>query len=110
MTSNKSLIEQDNSTSNSNTFNNTNDSLPIGHGMSQPTIPVKIKLVAGSLVGTTEYTQVYNDIGSGQNISDSARTPTLVGVALSVASCGGAKMDKKQYITYEVICSTFLLV
>ena len=63
--------------------------------MSQLTMPVKIKLVAGSLVGTTEYTQVYNDIGSDENISDSSGTPTMVGVARSVTSCGGAKMDEK---------------
>ena len=42
MTSNKLLFEQDNSTANSNTLNNTNESVPIVYGMSQPTMRVKL--------------------------------------------------------------------
>ena len=36
-------------------------------------------------------------------------TLTLVGVAQEVSRCGYPIMDKKQYITYEVMCTTFLL-
>ena len=52
---------------------------------------------------------MYNYIGSKENISDFSATPTLVGVAHSVAVCGGAKINEKQYITYEEVYNTFLL-
>ncbi len=64
-------------------------------------LPVKLKLVSGSMVGETSYDQVYSVIldtntnledGAWKNIQPSA--PTLVDVAQKVASCGGPKMDK----------------
>jgi len=35
--------------------------------------------------------------------------PTLVDVVMNIARGEGMHMDEKQYITYEVLCCTFLL-
>ena len=76
---------------------------------------VKLKLVAGSLVGATEYDHVYDGINEkDDNESDShsfhnSVTLILMGVAREVARCGGHIVEKKQYFTYEVICTTFFL-
>ena len=79
-------------------------------------LPVKLRLVSGSMVGETSYDQVYSGIldtnsnsgdGACRNIQTSG--PTLTDVARKVASCGGPKLDEKQYIAYEVICCSFLL-
>ena len=79
--------------------------------------PVKVKLVSGTMVGETNYDQVYNDIEHVNRIPETNLTEdllpsasNLVGVARKVASCGGPKLDEKQYIAYEDICCSFLLV
>jgi hypothetical protein len=35
--------------------------------------------------------------------------PTIAGVADSLASQDGKVLDEKQYITYDMVCCTFLL-
>lgn len=84
---------------------------------SQNRSPVQLKLVCGALVDGIDYNQVYSNNLENDNTTDNQSnapsehntTPTLGGVARKVAAAGGPQLDEKQYITYEVICSTFLL-
>ena len=79
--------------------------------------PVQLKLVCGALVDGIDYNEVYpespgcgdNVDGQGGSQTEHEATPSLGGVARKVAAAGGPHLDEKQYITYEVICSTFLL-
>jgi len=76
-----------------------------------------MKLITGTLTETTDYKTVYDDMDdkSGNDGSTSSTTsqlyssPSLVDVARRVAKADGTKMDEKQYITYEVVCCSFLL-
>ena len=78
--------------------------------------PVQLRIISGSLVGPTDYAKVYDGIsGSNGNdfetnqLLDDRSTPTIAGVARKVAARGGVILDEKPYITYELICCTFLL-
>ena len=79
------------------------------------TYSVMLKLIAGSLVGTTDYIFIYDDMddmeldGATENQIPGSPVPTLVDVARRVAKFEGKKLDDKQYIAYEIICCTFLL-
>jgi hypothetical protein len=76
-----------------------------------------IKLISGTLTETTDYKTVYDDMDetSGNDGSTSSTTshlysaPSLIDVARRVVKADGTQMDKKQYITYEVVCCSFLL-
>ena len=74
-----------------------------------------MKLIAGSMEGYTDYHDIYSGIGNTETDSDSieetsaSSVPTLVGTARKVARYEGTQMDEKQYLTYEVMCCTFLL-
>jgi hypothetical protein len=41
--------------------------------------------------------------------SNSTDNPTIAGVAKWLAQCNGKLLDEKQYITYDIVCCTFLL-
>ena len=75
-----------------------------------------MKLIAGSMEGYTNHHKVYSDIMNTETERDSDnRTswlpiPILVDTARKIARYEGTHMDKKQYVAYEVICCTFLLV
>ena len=64
---------------------------------------VLLKLVAGSLVGTTDYNCVYENTKVIEDIDETCpplhdfQVPTLPGVVHKVAQCGGTQMDEKQY-------------
>ena len=74
-----------------------------------------IKLIAGSMEGYTHYHDIYSGIENTETNSDSNKEtsplsiPTLVDTARKVAQYEGTHMDEKQYVTYEVICCTFIL-
>lgn len=74
--------------------------------------PAMIKLITGSLVGEEEYNKIYADLDSNGNESGTSsdfEIPTLTGIARKVAMVENKMLDEKQYITYEIICCTFLL-
>ena len=77
--------------------------------------PTKYKLIACSLVGTTDFHRVYEGIDQENILEDSnqpqqtSAVPTLVETVHKIALNGGPQMEEKQYITYEVLCCTFLL-
>jgi len=97
--------------------------------------PTLLKLVSGTLVGVTNYNDIYDDdsvdgnspddkdevvdddvhvitqedIPLQEDTSSSCHIPTLVGVARKIARQDKVKLDKKQYIAYEIIACTFLL-
>ena len=71
-----------------------------------------MKLIAGSLEEYTDYDSVYSGLGNPEvNCvhSNEPIVPTMVDIARKVARHEGTQMDDKQYITYEVMCCTFLL-
>ena len=74
-----------------------------------------MKLVSTSLLGTTIYKNIYNNIEEDQDMnretikSNGITVPTLMGVARKIARIEGTQMDEKQYVAYEVLCCTFLL-
>ena len=74
-----------------------------------------MKLIAGSLEGYTDHHNIYSDTGHTGEDSvpdktlETSQVPTLLEVARKVAQYEGTQMDEKQYVTYEVMCCTFLL-
>lgn len=79
----------------------------------QPTFSGLMKLVSGSLAGTYEYKSVYENLGGDETertqVGANLTPPTLSEVARAVAQKQGTIMDMKQYVTYEILCCTFLL-
>ena len=91
--------------------------------------PTLLRFISGTLVGTTNYDDVYGDELMLGNIDDedvhvitqdddlsqneldteTCNVPTLVGTARKIAREDRMKLDKKQYIAYEIIACTFLL-
>ena len=67
-----------------------------------------IMLITGSLVGEAECSNVYADQQESTTSSDSS-VPSISGVAKKVTRVENKLFDEKQYITYDIICCTFLL-
>ena len=97
--------------------NDTIDETSHSHNVSagDKTYSGLMKLIAGSMGGYTAYHDIYSGIGNTENSSDSDKetsaspVPTLIDTARKVARYDGTNMDEKQYITYEIVCCTFLL-
>ena len=97
--------------------NDTIDETSHSHNVSagDKTYSGLMKLIAGSMEGYTDYHDIYSGIGNTENSSDSDKetsaspVPTLIDTARKVARYEGTNMDEKQYITYEIVCCTFLL-
>ena len=74
-----------------------------------------MKLIAGSMEGYTNYDNIYSDKGNTETDSDSNKKTsglpilTLVDTSRKVVRYKGTHTNEKQYVTYEVICCTFLL-
>ena len=73
-----------------------------------------LKLICGTLVGTTSYHDVYtiHDTEENTNYTTANMTPsvpTLHGMARKIAQLEKMQLDEKQYIAYEMITCTFLL-
>ena len=80
--------------------------------------PTLLTFISGTLVGDnyddliTQEEEINNqqgDIFEGMSINRDQRIPTLIGVARKVSIKEGKQLDKKQYIAYEIIASSFLL-
>ena len=126
------------------TNNNNNDStdVALGNGngnanqstdiQNQKTFATMLRLIGGSLVGKTDYDDIYqqcneasNDLGSTEDSNShdmrsqgtsqnttgntSVSVPTLAGVAQKMAMTEKVQLDEKQHIAYEIISCTFLL-
>ncbi len=87
------------------------------------TFPTMLKLISGALIGGVNYEEIYmdseiddktnppittNNMGVDQH-TNIHKLPTLPETAREVASLEKRKLDKKQYIAYEMISCTFLL-
>ena len=74
-----------------------------------------LQLIAGSIIGESVYTQIYDDLDNNQDSEDTCPSsnkfvpPTLSGIARKAAKVENKILDKKQYIAYEIICCTFML-
>ena len=113
LSSTKSLLQNDNDGYTDIPPNETHEA--VHTSTTRKPYSVLLKLVAGSLVGTTYYNCVYKNTEVTEDIDktcpplDDLQVPTLTGVARKVAQCGGTEMDEKKHIAYEVMCCTFLL-
>jgi hypothetical protein len=82
-----------------------------------------LKLISGALIGGVNYKEIYmdsdidhktnppttaNNVGVDQN-TNIHKIPSLPETARKMASLEKRKLDKKQYIAYEMIACTFLL-
>jgi hypothetical protein len=101
---------------------NSND-FDSDHGTEETikTFPTMLKLVAGTLVGSVIYSDVYDDSDNEEDTSSTRsykdhdttkkqrKIPSLVQIARKVARLEKTQLDEKQYIAYEMIACTFLL-
>jgi hypothetical protein len=103
----------------------SSDSTNDGQSMQQTskTFPTMLKLISGALIGGVNYKEIYmdSDIDDGTNPPTTTnnmdvdqntnihKIPTLPETARKVARHEKRKLDKKQYIAYEMIACTFLL-
>ena len=83
-------------------------SLPGDTCMNQNTYPMMIKLIEGSLDGMDNWQSLF-DKNKSSNEDTLSPIPTMTSIAVKVALEDGTKLDSKQIVTYETICSTFLL-
>ena len=82
-----------------------------------------LKLISGSLVGGANYNEIYldpddedafnscsaNDSDTRKQEEDTKNVPTLAKIARKVVKLQKIQLDKKQYISYEMIACTLLL-
>ena len=107
MTAGESLfVERSTLQIQSNDFNNS--PLPDYNGMNSSTYPMMIRLIEGSLDGIDNLQSLYNK-NTTSNDDDLNPIPTIASVAVKALQEEGTKLDEKQIVTYETICSTFLL-
>ncbi len=102
----------------------SSDSTNDGQSMQQTskTFPAMLKLISGALIGGVNYKEIYmdsdiddktkplittNNMGVDQNTNIN-KIPTLPETARKVARLEKRKLDKKQYIAYEMIACIFL--
>ena len=72
------------------------------------TFPMLLKLIHGSVIDSGILDTNFDNDNISAN-SDFGLFPTLSGVAEKAATESGNRLDQKQMIVYETICSTFLL-
>ena len=116
LSSNDSVLHQHDGRAASTSINNVVSDVGTTN-LGEKTFPVMLKLISGSLVGETEYSHIYNmedqdddpDVQEQSSALDECPVPTLQSIACKIAHKEGKMMDEKQYITYEIICCTFLL-
>ena len=101
---------------------NSND-FDSDHGTEETikTFPTMLKLVAGTLVGSVIYSDLYDDFDNEEDTSSTSsykdhdrtkkqrKIPSLLQIAQKVARLEKTQLDEKQYIAYEMIACTFLL-
>ena len=103
---------------------NTNDINTDNSGVNikKKSYPAMLKLISGSLVGDSNYSEIYakldldNESVMQQSSSRSSEpatneciVPTLSQIARKVALVEGKVLDEKQYTVYQSICCTFMI-
>ena len=68
-----------------------------------------LDIIQGAIGGFMNYEAFVNNNENINDEEDEETTPTIAGVAKRLASKHKKVLDKKQYITYEIICCSFLL-
>ena len=101
-------------TNDSSDINDIGNDQPLPDGrntIARKTYHGMLRLIAGSLQGNTDFSQMYNNLNKNDRDStaNSNRIPTLVDTARQIASEQGVTMDEKQYIAYEIIACSVLL-
>lgn len=76
--------------------------------MNSNTYPMMIRLIEGSLDGIDNLQSLYNK-NTTSNEDALNPIPSIASIAMKAAQEEGTKLDQKQIVTYETICSTFLL-
>lgn len=110
----KSLLSNDNPT-NPLQQNDVNSDFCESVDINKKTYPAMLKLISGTLVGESKYAEVYTKLSSNDNEpptpghATQLPVPTLQGIARKVASIENKVLDEKQYLTYEIICCTFMM-
>ena len=83
-------------------------SLPSASFTNNNTYPMMIKLIEGSLDGLHHWKSQF-DYEPTPDDDISSPIPTIASIATKASREDGTELDMKQLITYETICSTFLL-
>ena len=83
--------------------NNTPES-----GIKTKPFPTVLKIIEGALVGFIKYID-FKKFTESPDEHKTTGPPTMAGVAKRLATQEGKLLDEKQYMTYEIICCTFLL-
>jgi len=107
LTSEKSLLVEG-GTLHSQSPNFDDSSLPGYDCMNNNTYPMMIKLIEGALDGMDRWQSLF-DTNTASSEDALNPIPTMASIAVKVATEDGTKLDQKQIVTYESICSTFLL-
>lgn len=66
-----------------------------------------LDIIQGAIGGFMKYETFVNN--EDTNEEEDETTPTIAGIAKQLARKHNKTLDKKQYITYEIICCSFLL-
>ncbi len=101
-------------TNNSSDINDIGNDQPLPDGrntFARKTYHGMMRLIAGSLQGNTDFSQMYNNLNRNDqdSMANCNRIPTLVDTARKIAREQGVTMDEKQYIAYEIIACSVLL-
>ena len=67
-----------------------------------------IKLIEGSLDGMDHWQLIF-DKNTTPNGGDVSPIPTMASIAVKVVQEDGTKLDQNQIVTYESMCSAFIL-
>ena len=83
----------------------------VGQNYENKSFRTVLELIQGSIVGMSSYLDFIQFHSSDDgDIKDATKSnPTIAGIAKHLSKQDGKLLDEKQYITYEMICCTFLL-
>jgi len=123
--SGKSILHtSDNTTTPLSHPTNTNDINTDNSGVNikKKSYPAMLKLISGSLVGDSNYSEIYakldldnesvmqqSSLRSSEPATNECIVPTLSQIARKVALVEGKVLDEKQYTVYQSICCTFMI-
>jgi hypothetical protein len=93
------------------TTTNGSSSPPPAHNQCIPSYRTILDVIHGSLIGPKNYSEFMQNISDNTNINDNLNNsnPTISGIARRFTNQDVKILDEKQYITYEIICCTFLV-
>ncbi len=83
----------------------------VGQNYENKSFRTVLELIQGSIVGMSSYSDFiqFHSSDDGDINEATKSNPTIAGIARHLSKQDGKLLDEKQYITYEMICCTFLL-